>query len=47
MFGSDEDFEDASIKLQLSSLDLNALHAPTKRKIKSDRRRLLIMDTIV
>lgn len=47
MFGSDEEFEDASIKLQLSSLDLNALHAPTRRKIRADDRRLLIMDTLV
>ena len=47
LFGSAQDFEEALIKLQLSSLDLNALHAPTKRKIKADHRRLLIMDTVV
>ena len=46
IFGSEENFEEAVIKMQLSSLDLNALHAPTKRKIKADNRRLLIMDTI-
>lgn len=47
LFGSQESFDDALLRLQLSSLDLNALHAPTKRKIKNmDNRRLLIMDTI-
>lgn len=47
LFGSEEDFAEALITLQLSSLDLNALHTPAKRKIKSENRRLLIMDTIV
>jgi len=48
LFDSQESFDDAIVRLQLSSLDLNALHAPTKRKIKNtDNRRLLIMDTIV
>lgn len=46
IFGSEENFEEAVIKMQLSSLDLNALHAPTKRKVKADNRRLLIMDTL-
>jgi hypothetical protein len=47
LFESQESFEDALLRLQLSSLDLNALHAPAKRKIKNtDNRRLLIMDTI-
>jgi hypothetical protein len=45
-FGSEENFEDALIKLQLSSLDFNAIHAPTKHKIKSDGHRLLVMETL-
>jgi hypothetical protein len=47
IFGSEENFEEALVRLQLSSLDLNAFHAPTKRKVKADNRRLLIMDTLV
>jgi hypothetical protein len=45
-FESKENFEDALIKLQLSSLEFNAIHAPIKRKTKIDGPRLLIMDTL-
>ncbi len=40
------DLDEELIKLQLSVLDLNALHAPVSKKIKVDKHRLLIMDTI-
>lgn len=46
IFGSEESFEDATIRLQLTSLDLKALHVPTKQKIQTDSCRVLIMDTI-
>jgi hypothetical protein len=46
IFGSEENFEDAIIRLQLSSLDLKALHVPTKQKIQADSCRVMIMDTI-
>ena len=45
-FGSAQDFEDAMIRLQLSSLDLKALHVPTKQKIHTDSCRVMIMDTV-
>jgi len=46
IFGSEENFEDAIIRLQLTSLDLKALHVPTKQKIQTDSCRVMIMDTI-
>lgn len=45
-FGTQENFEDALIKLQLTSLDTDMLHAPIRRKMKNDKHRILIMDTI-
>ncbi len=46
LFGSEESFDDAIIRLQLTSLDLKALHVPTKQKIHTDSCRVMIMDTI-
>ena len=46
IFGSEESFEDEIIRLQLTSLDLKALHVPTKQKIQADSCRVMIMDTI-
>jgi hypothetical protein len=41
---SDEKFKEAVIKLELAALDSNALHASTRRKIKTDGRCTRIMD---
>ena len=45
-FESDEKFEEAVIKLQLAALDSNALHASTRRKIKTDGRCTRIIDSL-
>jgi len=45
-FESQENFEDALIKLQLASLDTDMFHSPIKRKMKNDKHRVIIMDTI-
>jgi hypothetical protein len=45
-FGSQENFEDALIELQLASLHTDIIHAPVRRKMKNDKQRLLIMDTL-
>lgn len=45
---SEENFEEALIKLELTALDSKIIHAPIKRQIQtvSDKKRLIIMDTI-
>jgi hypothetical protein len=45
---SEENFEDALIKLELTALDSKIIHAPIKRQIQTvaDKKRILIMDTI-
>jgi hypothetical protein len=43
---SEEKFEEDLIKLQLTALDSNTMHAPTRRKIKTTGPRILIMDLI-
>jgi len=45
---SEENFEEALIKLELTALDSKIIHAPIKRQIQtlSDKKRILIMDTI-
>ena len=45
---SEESFEEALIKLELTALDSKIIHAPIKRQIQtvSDKKRILIMDTI-
>lgn len=45
---SEENFEEALIKLELTSLDSKIFHAPIKRQIQTvaDKKRVLIMDLI-
>lgn len=45
---SEESFEEALIKLELTALDSKIIHAPIKRQIQTvaDKKRILIMDTI-
>ena len=45
---SEEMFEDALIKLELTALDSKIIHAPIKRQIQTvaDKKRILIMDSI-
>jgi hypothetical protein len=45
---SEENFEEALIKLELTALDSKIIHAPIKRQIQTvaDKKRILIMDTI-
>jgi hypothetical protein len=45
-FESEEKFEEAVIKLQLAALDSNTLHAPMRRKIKTDGRCTRIIDSL-
>src|SRR4030095_15014683 len=44
---SEEKFEEAIIKLQLAALDSNALHASTRRTIKTDGRCTRIIESII
>jgi hypothetical protein len=46
---SEETFEEALIKLELTALDSNIIHAPIKRQIQTvaDKKRILIMDSII
>ncbi len=43
---SEEKFTEDLIKLQLTALESNTIHAPTRRKIKTTGQRILIMDLI-
>ena len=43
---SEEKFEEDLIKLQLTALESNTIHAPTRRKTKTTGQRVLIMDLI-
>lgn len=45
---SEENFEEALIKLELTALDSKIIHAPIKRQIQTvaDKKRILIMDTL-
>lgn len=42
-YGSEEKLYEDSIKLLLASIDSDTIHAPTKREIKSDHRRVLVV----
>lgn len=46
-YQSEEKFEEALVKLQLAALDSNALHANTRRKIKTDGRCTRIIESII
>ncbi len=46
-YQSEEKFEEAIITLQLAALDSNALHASTRRKIKTDGRCTRIIESII
>lgn len=46
LMGSEEKLHEASIKLQLASLDLDTIHAPTKREIKQHYQHTLVINTI-
>ena len=46
---TEEDFQDALVKLELTALDSKTIHSPMRRKTQtiSDKKRILIMDLIV
>lgn len=45
---TEEDFQDALVKLELTALDSKTIHSPMRRKTQtiSDKKRILIMDLI-
>jgi len=46
LMGSEEKLHEASVKLQIASLDTDTIHTPTKREIKQDYQRTLIINNI-
>ncbi len=46
LMGSEEKLHEASVKLQIASLDTDTIHTPTKRKIKQDYQCTLIINNI-
>jgi len=46
LMGSEEKLHKASTKLQIASLDTDTIHTPTKREIKQDYQRTIIINNI-
>jgi len=46
LMGSEEKLHEASVKLQIASLDTDTIHTPTKREIKQDYQCTLIINNI-